>query len=118
MDALYAFAKARLPPALEVKFAELPVAMIDTHGKDLTISAEPSRTGTPAPAAAAAAAAADSSPAPVAVPKLPPVKKTPVNTSQIVKEARFMAAADDLYSLLTDEWRIPSWTRAAAQVRC
>lgn len=111
VDALYAFAKARLPPALESKFAELPVAMIDTHGRDLTVSAEPSRTGTPAPAAAAT----NSSPAAVAGFTPPPVKKTPVNTSRIVKEARFMAAADDLYSLLTDERRIPSWTRAPAQ---
>lgn len=113
VDALYAFAKARLPPALESKFAELPVAMIDTHGKDLTVSTETSRTGTPAPAAAATNS---SSAAAVFTP--PPVRKTPVNTSQIVKEARFMVAADDLYSLLTDEGRIPSWTRAPAQVRC
>ncbi|KAL4077224.1 activator of Hsp90 ATPase [Scleroderma yunnanense] len=112
VDVLYAFAKAHLPPALEAKFAELPSAMIDTHGKDLTISAEPSRTGTPAPAPAAAT---NSNAATITAPKPPPVKKAPVNTSQVVKEARFMAAADDLYSLLTDEGRIPSWTRAPAQ---
>lgn len=28
-----------------------------------------------------------------------------------------MAAADDLFGLLTDEKRIPMWTRAPAQVR-
>jgi activator of HSP90 ATPase len=34
----------------------------------------------------------------------------------VVKEATFMAAADDLFGLFTDERRIPSWTRAPAQV--
>ncbi|KIJ69187.1 hypothetical protein HYDPIDRAFT_80064 [Hydnomerulius pinastri MD-312] len=112
VDALYALAKARLPTALEAKFAEFPVAIIDKHGKDLTItgSGEPSRTGTPA-LAVASGSTASSAPAPH---NPAPVKKA-LNTSTIVKEAQFMAAADDLFGLLTDEKRIPSWTRAAAQ---
>jgi activator of HSP90 ATPase len=113
VTALYAFAKARLPAALEAKFAEFPVAIIDKHGKDLTVSGEPSRAGTPAPASGpnvVSGSTFSSTPAP---PK--PVAKT-LNTSKIIKEASFMAAADDLFGLLTDEKRIPSWTRAPAQV--
>ncbi|KIJ16962.1 hypothetical protein PAXINDRAFT_168398 [Paxillus involutus ATCC 200175] len=112
VTALYAFAKARLPAALEAKFAEFPVAIIDKHGKDLTVSGEPSRAGTPAPASGpnvVSGSTFSSTPAP---PK--PVAKT-LNTSKIIKEASFMAAADDLFGLLTDEKRIPSWTRAPAQ---
>ena len=38
-----------------------------------------------------------------------------MNTSTVEVEATFMAAADDLFSLFTDEKRIPFWTRAPAQ---
>ncbi|KAF8136555.1 activator of Hsp90 ATPase [Boletus edulis] len=111
VTALYALAKQRLSVALEAKFAEFPVAIIEKHGKDLTVSGEPSRAGTPASTSAPVAAsgsAAPSVPAPVAT-------KSALNTSKIVKEATFMAAADDLFGLLTDPQRIPSWTRAPAE---
>ncbi|KAI9571359.1 activator of Hsp90 ATPase [Boletus coccyginus] len=110
---LYALVKERLPAALETKFAEFPVAIIEKHGKDLTVSAQPSRTGTPAPTSVVA-----SGPAAPSVPTLakPGVAtKAALNTSKIVKEATFMAAADDLFGLLTDPQRIPSWTRAPAE---
>lgn len=113
VTALYALAKERLPAALETKFAEFPVAIIEKHGKDLTVSAQPSRTGTPAPLAASGRAA-PSVPA-LANPEV--ATKTALNTSKIVKEATFMAAADDLFGLLTDPQRIPLWTRAPAEVR-
>lgn len=117
MEALFTLAKSRLPTALETKFAEFPTALIDTHGKDLTISADPSRSGTPAPSAgtaipppASATTVGTNKPA-----KKPEEKKT-MNTTKVTIEATFMAAADDIFVLLTDEKRIPSWTRAAAQV--
>ncbi|KAG6843847.1 hypothetical protein H0H93_016901, partial [Arthromyces matolae] len=49
VDKLFSLAKSRLPAALEAKFAAFPVAIIDIHGKDLTVSGQPSRVGTPAP---------------------------------------------------------------------
>jgi len=42
------------------------------------------------------------------------VKKS-VNTSVVEVEANFQASADDLYSILTDEKRIPAWSRAPAK---
>ena len=116
VDTLYQLAKKRLPVALEVKFAEFPAAIIETHAKDLTVSAEPSRTGTPVQSTNAASAATTTAPAPKPVVKSPPPKTTTVNTSTVEVEATFMAAADDLFSLFTDEKRIPAWTRAPAQV--
>ncbi|KII88130.1 hypothetical protein PLICRDRAFT_41255 [Plicaturopsis crispa FD-325 SS-3] len=112
VNALFAVAKARLPTALETKFAEFPTALIDTHGRDLTVSADPSRTGTPTPAANTSTTTA-APPKPAA----PVVKKAEkaLNTTKVVVEATFMAAAADLFSILTDEKRIPSWTRAPAQ---
>ncbi|RPD56344.1 hypothetical protein L227DRAFT_588056 [Lentinus tigrinus ALCF2SS1-6] len=121
VDALFALAKSRLPPALEAKFALFPAAIIDTHGKDLTVSAQASRQGTPAPSGSTTPAAVSSKPADAALKKKadgPGVARGPTkatNTTTVTVEASFMAAADDLFSLLTDEKRIPHWTRAPAQ---
>jgi len=119
VDALFTLAKSRVPTALETKFAEFASAIIEVHGKDLTVSTEPSRSGTPvASAAALAAAAASSSTTKASAPTKPAKKvdeKKSLNTTRVSVEATFMAAADDLFSILTDEKRIPQWTRAPAQ---
>ncbi|KIM48677.1 hypothetical protein M413DRAFT_437859 [Hebeloma cylindrosporum] len=117
VNALFTLARARLPTALEAKLATFPSAIVDTHGKDLTISADPSRTGTPAPATSAPApvASTSSSGAAAAAPKPKTTEKPAVNTTTVVVEADFRASADDLFALLTDEKRIPAWTRAPAQ---
>ncbi|KAJ6611273.1 activator of Hsp90 ATPase [Mycena sp. CBHHK59/15] len=112
VDSLFSLAKSRIPAALEAKFAEFTVVLVDTHGKDLTVSGDPSRSGTPAPAASTSGgnnAAAASPPAPKVE------KKSNINTTKITVEGSFMAAADDLFGLLTDQKRIPMWTRAAAK---
>ena len=112
VEKVYNLAKSKLPAVLQAKLSEFPAAIINTHGKDLTVSADPSRSGTPAPATSSSSAAS-----PATAPK--PAAKTPakaVNTATIAVDAGFMASADDLFSILTDEKRIPSWTRAPAQV--
>ncbi|KAI0340041.1 hypothetical protein BDW22DRAFT_1398971 [Trametopsis cervina] len=115
VDKVYALAKSKLPVALEAKLSEFPSAIINTHGRDLTVSADPSRTGTPTPAASSASTTATAStPAPAATPAVKKPAKA-VNTAKISVDAHFMASADDLFSILTDEKRIPSWTRAPAQ---
>ncbi|KAI0672691.1 activator of Hsp90 ATPase [Trametes maxima] len=118
VDALFQLAKKHLPPALEAKFSSFPAAIVDTHGKDLTVSTDPSRQGTPAPTASAAKSTTVQNDAALK-------KKAEgagaaksggqaVNTTSLTVEAQFMAPADDLFSLLTDEKRIPQWTRAPA----
>ncbi|KAG6810285.1 hypothetical protein H0H92_012583 [Tricholoma furcatifolium] len=111
VTALVQLAKSRLPTALEAKFAEFPVALIDTHGRDLTVSGDPSRAGTPAPATKTGPPASQS-PAP-AQPKK--VEQKAVNTVVVSVQSTFQAPADDLFTLLTDEKRITIWTRAPAQ---
>jgi len=115
VDSLYQLAKQRLPVALEAKFAEFPAAIIEIHGKDLTVSSEPSRTGTPVQVINATSTTTAAMPTPKAVAKNPPPKPKTVNTSTVEVEATFMAAADELFSLFTDEGRIPIWTRAPAK---
>jgi activator of HSP90 ATPase len=102
--------------------------MIDTHGKDITVSANASRSGTPAPSSAPASASgavpSTASASSTSVGGAQPAKRKEaryiseaLNTTQVSVEASFMAAADDLFSLLTDERRIPAWSRSAATSR-
>ena len=119
----FAFVKARLPTALETKFAEFPAALLETHGKDLQVgttpnSAEPSRTGTPAPASApvASSSVSKAQPSTSGTVKVVKEEKKPLNTKTVTVEATFMAAAEDLFQMMTDESKIPVWTRAPAQV--
>ncbi|KAI0807928.1 activator of Hsp90 ATPase [Fomes fomentarius] len=119
VDVLFQIAKTRLPSALEAKFATFPQAIIDTHGKDLTVSAQPSRQGTPAPsgsgsAAPAASTGSDAVKKGVEGAGVKTVQKAN-NTTSLSVDAHFMASADDLFNLLTDEKRIPTWTRAPAK---
>lgn len=115
MDSVFALAQSRLPVAIETKFATFPSAIIDTHGKDLTISGNPSRTGTPLPTDTPPSGfpAVSSQPSAPAKSK---AKTAKVNATTVVVEADFQASAADLFELLTDEKRIPAWTRAPAQV--
>lgn len=111
---IFALAKSLLPPALEAKFSAFPTALVETHGKDLQVagSTEPSRSGTPAQNSSSAPAAASS----VSGPKVVKQDKKPLSTAKVTVEASFMATADDLFEMLTDEKKIPMWTRASAQV--
>ncbi|THG99824.1 hypothetical protein EW026_g2585 [Hermanssonia centrifuga] len=118
VDAIYKLAKSRLPVALEAKLSEFPSAIINTHGKDLTVSADPSRSGTPAPSSSTPTAAGGApTSAPAVAAKVAPKKATAkaVNSTTVTIDGAFMASADDLFSILTDEKRLPSWTRAPAQ---
>jgi activator of HSP90 ATPase len=114
---LFTVAKLRLPKVLETKLSSFPGVIIDVHGKDLTVSADPSRSGTPAPgtstSAPIAAVASSSSSTPVEKPK---ARVKNVNSATVVVEADFQASAEDLFGLLTDAKRIPAWTRAPAEV--
>jgi len=113
VNGIFALARSRLAAAVEAKLGTFPAAIIDTHGKDLTVSGAPSRVGTPANANAAPAPVASTSASTAVKPKAPEAKN--VNTTTVKVEADFRASADDIYSLLTDEKRIPAWTRAPAQ---
>ena len=114
MNAVFALAQSRLPVAIETKFATFPSAIIDTHGKDLT-SGDPSRTGTPAPTDTPPSGLGAGS-SQLSAPVKPKAKPAKVKSTTVVVEADFHASADDLFGLLTDEKRIPAWTRASAQV--
>lgn len=124
VDKLYVLAKSRLPKLLEEKFAQFPAAIIETHGKDLQVGITPeaSRTGSPAPpVSASSSTTVQNAAAPTSSGvKVVKQEKKSLNTANVTVESTFMATAEDLYQFLTDESKIPMWTRAAAQVcfRC
>ncbi|KAF9513413.1 hypothetical protein BS47DRAFT_1372519 [Hydnum rufescens UP504] len=116
--ALLALAKTHLPPRLKSKFEDFPKILLETHGKDLVAS--PSQSGTATPSAASTAttlplpAVVDATTS-SSVPEPTKVLKKLVNSSTVRVEAQFMVSGDDLFGFLTDEARIPSWSRAPAK---
>lgn len=100
---------------MDAVFRKFPATMLDVHGRDLTVSADPSRSGTPAVTGASTPTNTSTSTAS----KPAPAKKTEsksINTTTVEVEANFAASAQDLFGFLTDEKKIPAWTRAPAQV--
>jgi activator of HSP90 ATPase len=120
---LFELVKKQLPPRLTKFFETFPKAIIDTHSRDILSTPTASGQATPlnnsstspvvTPAAVVAATAAAASSSSKAA---KPAKKV-INTSTVRVEAQFMVSASDLFAYLTDEARIPQWTRAPAQVR-
>ncbi|KAJ2930691.1 hypothetical protein H1R20_g6402, partial [Candolleomyces eurysporus] len=110
VNAIYKLARTQLQSAIETKLSTLPGSIIATHSKDIHISGTStpvSGTATPTPAAAKAAT-------PLGAKKAAPETTKGVNTTTVTVEPTFQASADDIYSLLTDEKKIPAWTRNAA----
>jgi activator of HSP90 ATPase len=112
-NSLLALAKTRLPPALESKFNAFPSILMDIHGKDITVSApnsqEPSRSATPV-------TPASTGNVPPSTQNKPATTSKGLNTTSLTVEASFMASADDMFTILTDEKRIPQWSRNSAVV--
>ncbi|KAJ2916948.1 hypothetical protein MD484_g3450, partial [Candolleomyces efflorescens] len=107
VDAIYKLARSQLQSAIETKLSTLPGDIIATHSKDIHIS------GTSTPVSGTATPIAKPAAVP-AVKKAAPQTVKGVNTTTVTVEPTFQASADDIYNLLTDEKKIPAWTRNAA----
>lgn len=125
-QALKQDAQKNLSKGLAARFQKFPKAMIDTHGKDLLAAAENDGSSTPGgsasgastPAAAPAASttgAAAAAPAQAASEK----KAAPrsVKTAKVRTQGDFMISAEDLFDLLTNEQKVPSWSRNKATIK-
>jgi hypothetical protein len=84
---------------LEAKFAEFPAAIFDTHGKDLTISAEASRTGSPSPNNIKTPVTSAAPPA--ASLQAKKLEEKVRNTKIVTVTATFRADAERMFNLLT-----------------
>ncbi|KAG8687499.1 hypothetical protein FRC11_007117 [Ceratobasidium sp. 423] len=112
VDALYALAKSKLPSLLAARFATFRAAMLDTHGKDLQVIGTPGASGAATPSIPAASTPPSALSKPVPAKE---VSKGITNSAVVTVDASFMASAGELYEFLTDEKRIPAWSRSAAQ---
>lgn len=119
---ILALAKKSFPDVLSSKFNELRPALIQAHGVPDGPSGANSGTSTPG----AGASTPSYAPAPPA--KAPAQSASTsreekkasgaVVTGKAVEvEAELQASADDLWSLLTEESKIPMWSRSAAQIK-
>lgn len=125
-DDFRTFLRAEFPKVLEERFNEFPKVLVEKHGQptatasagasgsstpqDITVEAEadPVRESTSASAAASATAPA--------VKKGQEKKSLSGGTSSVEVESRLAASADDMWAFLTDEKRVPMWTRAPARI--
>jgi activator of HSP90 ATPase len=94
--------------------------LISTHGKDLLkdVNDSPASSGTTTPVRPGQGAAVA---APKAAPSAPATSAQKsggaINTTTVNVEGQFQASADDLFDFLTNEQKIPMWTRNPAKVR-
>lgn len=111
---LLALAKKAFPDVLTAKFNSLRPALLEAHGAPSSEGATPGGSGASTPAYSPAP------PGKVAETKKPEPeakKETKISGTKTVEvEAELQASADDLWGLLTEESKIPMWSRSAAQV--
>jgi activator of HSP90 ATPase len=101
-----------LAPVLISKFNEFPKQLVATHGNDMASS----ESGTATPVATKYSPAPPGEVRAKAAAETKASSSSVVNTSTVTVEARLQASADDMYMFLSDEKRIPMWSRSAAKV--
>ncbi|MBW0464834.1 hypothetical protein O181_004549 [Austropuccinia psidii MF-1] len=117
-------AKKLLGQAMCKVFQAFPKAIVETHGagfyKDngISPSGTPLTSGTSTPATnLQTKSAPTTAPVPVVDPLAKSNNTKTINTTNIRIEAQFMSSASDLFDVLTDEEKIPTWSRNTAQMK-
>ncbi|WAR59819.1 hypothetical protein PtB15_11B460 [Puccinia triticina] len=120
-------AKKSLGPAMCKIFQAFPKAIIDAHGagfykeNGMSPSETPGGSGTSTPQPTAGNLQTKSAPTAAPVPVDDPSTKTSkgdvVNTSSVRIDGQFMCSASDLFDFLTDESKIPMWSRNPAKMK-
>lgn len=106
-DAYRTFLRSAFPPLLAEKFNAFPKILIDTHGGPSANSGSTTPDVTEAPSSSSTS---------VPEKKVEEKKSVVGGTSSVEVESRLAASADDMWAFLTDEKRVPAWTRAPAKV--
>ena len=146
-QALKQDAQKNLSKGLAARFQKFPKAMIDTHGKDLLAAAENDGASTPTgsasgattPAAPAPVASAKGAAASALAASEKKAAPRSVKTAKVRTQGDFMIvsgvgtssacwqnkltlffpcqSADDLFDLLTNDQKVPSWSRNKATIK-
>ncbi|KAG0143768.1 hypothetical protein CROQUDRAFT_660858 [Cronartium quercuum f. sp. fusiforme G11] len=104
-------------------FQAFPKAMIDTHGNGFYKENGISPSGTPLPSNSnnnqnvQTKSAPTTAPVPTNNQSKDSNQNKSINTTTIRLEAQFMSSADDLFDVLTNESKIPMWSRNPAKMK-
>lgn len=120
-DDVLAFVRKSLAPVLEERLNGFRAELLTAHGIFEGASNAPSGASTPAlqsysPAPPGEVRSKASTPAPSTKPTSPAPEAKSLKTVTVEVNAQLQASADDLWSILTDENRVPMWSRAAAKI--
>jgi hypothetical protein len=120
------YARRAFPPVLTDKLNSFRTELLAAHGSVAAEAAaaagiSPSASGTSTPTSAAGGSSSSApapAPAKAATPAPAPKeeKKKVGGTAVVQAEANLQASADDIWGLLTDQNRIPMWSRSPAKV--
>lgn len=114
-DELLAYVRKALPAVLETKLNSFRADLLDAQGMFPDATPSGSGASTPAPRATE-----PYSPAPPGETRTkttaPKAAEKVTKTATVEVTAQLQAAADDIWSLLTDANRVPMWSRAAAKI--
>lgn len=124
-EALLKHIKTAFPPLLTSKFNAFRPALIEAHGQPSSSAESPSASGASTPLPATSAASGSYKPAPPGETKAEtPAKEEKKagsslvgDTKTVVADAELRISAADLWGLLTEESKIPMWSRSAAQIK-
>ncbi|KAK4701521.1 activator of Hsp90 ATPase protein 1, partial [Phenoliferia sp. Uapishka_3] len=119
-EAFNKVAKKALADKLRRKFPAFAPAMIEVHGKDLLADDGVDDSASASGASTPSAPASKATPASVAQTVQKPVGadgKATFNTAIVKADAEFACTADDLFNFLTDETKIPLWSRNPAKMK-
>ncbi|KAL1413500.1 Co-chaperone [Vanrija albida] len=120
-DNVLGFARRALAPVLETRLNGFRLELLNAHGIFEGASAATSGASTPAlqsysPAPPGEVRSKAATPAPKPASPAPAADKN-LKTVTVEVSATLHASADDLWSILTDEARVPMWSRAAAKIK-
>ncbi|OCF40485.1 chaperone activator [Kwoniella heveanensis CBS 569] len=115
---LLSYIKSSFPSVLSEKMNTFRADLLAAHGNPSSGDASPSPSGTSTPTASSSYAPAPPTKAPEPKKEEAPQeqKKDVGKTVTVEVKADLQASADDLWSLLTDENKIPMWSRSAAKI--
>ncbi|KAM0792511.1 hypothetical protein ACM66B_005181 [Microbotryomycetes sp. NB124-2] len=118
-DAFHKTAKKTLADKLRPIFTAFPKALVETHGKDL-LADDAAGSGATSGASTPATAQASATKSKPTVPSAATVSastKAPFSTSVVKVSGDFASDAAGLFDVLTDEAKIPMWSRNPAHFK-
>ncbi|KAI5479570.1 high-glucose-regulated protein 8 [Pseudohyphozyma bogoriensis] len=116
-EAFNRIAKKELANALRPKFQRFPKVMVEVHGKDLLSEAAADSEPSSGAATPVSAPSTSATPAAAAGSSVSVDPKAKFNTATVKASGEFACTAEDLFNFLTDEAKIPAWSRNPAQMK-